>query len=482
MTDSVEELSPISFKSILPDSKDVRVTNINGVAHVWAVDLVFAMKGKTRGDAARLLREVPEALFSSKNMIIMPMPGTGNARTKLVASDLVCSLAKAIPSIKSEKLKRDACDIINSHFGLSTSASAEDTDVNMRGASADEAAVDEVEEVARGIERFSLASIIPNSEDVRVTNIDGVQYIWAVDLIVAVTGKDKNQAGEILRNLLATKMFAPEKLWKKVLPGNGRWDAKLVTVEDAVELILASPGPGAKTIRRQASNFMVRALGGDPTLIKEIEENAVSNAPINRIARASLAGVPPKAVVKRVCIAQSQESPQAIHVARNNEIIFDAFQKYMEIQERAQDPKARSTFSEMLMNNTQTLLATPAIDKPQPEPGYIYCLQSSRYPDEVKIGRAPRIYKINKEYRDQNEDIVLTYRYSVRTLDYKRDEKLAHDYFASVREPCKGELFRTTPEKVRDFFEREIRPRYHQECATDVDMDEGEEEDMDVEI
>ena len=57
MTDSVEELSPISFKSILPDSKDVRVTNINGVAHVWAVDLVFAMKGKTRGDAARLLLE-----------------------------------------------------------------------------------------------------------------------------------------------------------------------------------------------------------------------------------------------------------------------------------------------------------------------------------------------------------------------------------------------------------------------------------------
>ena len=211
MTDSVEELSPISFKSILPDSKDVRVSNINGVAHVWAVDLVFAMKGKTRGDAARLLREVPEALFSSKNMIIMPMPGTGNARTKLVASDLVCSLAKAIPSIKSEKLKRDACDIINSHFGLSTSASA------------DEAAVDEVEEVARGIERFSLASIIQNSEDVRVTNIDGVQYIWAVDLIVAVTGKDKNQAGEILRNLLATKMFSPEKLWSKVLPGNGRW-------------------------------------------------------------------------------------------------------------------------------------------------------------------------------------------------------------------------------------------------------------------
>ena len=436
--------SPISFKSILPDSKDVRVTNINGVAHVWAVDLVFAMKGKTRGDAARLLREVPEALFSSKNMIIMPMPGTGNARTKLVASDLVCSLAKAIPSIKSEKLKRDACDIINSHFGLSTSASA-----------VDEAAVDEVEEVARGIERFSLASIIPNSEDVRVTNIDGVQYIWAVDLIVAVTGKDKNQAGEILRNLLATKMFAPEKLWNKVLPGNGRWDAKLVTVEDAVELILLYPGPGAKTIRRQASNFMVRALGGDPTLIKEIEENAVSDAPINRIARASFAGVPPKAVVKRVCIAQSQDSLRPAYMGRH-EFIGNLIAEYRDLNGGDIDTKARATLSEMLISNARDFLATPvvaALDKPQPEPGYIYCLQSNRYPDEVKIGRAkkikPRIYKINKEYRDQNEDIVLTYRYSVRTLDYKRDEKLAHDYFASVREPCKGELFRTTPEKVR---------------------------------
>ena len=267
--------SPISFKSILPDSKDVRVSNINGVAHVWAVDLVFAMNGKTRGDAARLLREV-----SSANIITMSMPGKGNGRTKLVASDHVCSLTMAIHGIKSEKLKRDVCDILSSHFG--------------------------------GIERFSHVS----SED--------------------------------------------------VLPS------------------AAKAGPSELLTRGQ-----------------------------------------------QVC---------------------DLYERYKQSFGSDVATEVRQEYNKAMQEIFQYL------NPSNPKRGYVYCFQSSRHADEVKIGFTNnvkrRLYEVNKQYKDNGNNIVFTYRYSVRSLNAPEDEKLAHAHFASVRLPGPGELFRTTPESVRDFFER----------------------------
>ena len=334
-----------------------------------------------------------------------------------------------------------------------------------------------------GIEKFSLASIIPNSEDVRVSYFDGEPLIWVVDLIIAIKGGTRSNASRDL-DLIPKDLFDIQRLMVKDLPGNGKWPVRLANLQDAIDLVLVLPGDTAKRVRRKASNYMVRALAGDPTLILEIEEHAVSDAPINRIARASIRATPPAAVVEPVAKRVRIEADPSELLTRGK-LVCDLYDRYKQSSDGNIASEVLQEYNKAMQDIFRFLTPSNSVVEPKRlKTGYVYCFQSSRHADEVKIGCTNnvkrRLYEVNKQYRDNgNEMIVFTYRYSVRSLHAPEDEKLAHAHFASVRLPGPGELFRTTPEKVRDFFEREIRPRYHQ---ADVDMDEGEEEDMDVEI
>ena len=78
-----------------------------------------------------------------------------------------------------------------------------------------------VEEMTRGMSMISFKSIIPNAEDVCVTDIDGVPHLWAVDLAMAVTGKNRKDAGEMLGDLKAD-FFDPGNFRLKKIAGNGK--------------------------------------------------------------------------------------------------------------------------------------------------------------------------------------------------------------------------------------------------------------------
>ena len=86
------------------------------------------------------------------------------------------------------------------------------------------------------------------------------------------------------------------------------------------------------------------------------------------------------------------------------------------------------------------------------------------YPYEVKIGHTnnikSRLSRLNREYHARGLDIVLTHAYSTPSHDGHRDERLAHEHFRAARVPGLGELFRTTPESVRDYFAQVVEPRY----------------------
>ena len=77
-----------------------------------------------------------------------------------------------------------------------------------------------------------------------------------------------------------------------------------------------------------------------------------------------------------------------------------------------------------------------------------------------------RISKLNYQQMRDGLDDPMIYRYSVRTLYPERDEKQAHIEFAAFRLTKKEELFRTTPESVRDYFNKVLRPRYLIESGT----------------
>ena len=118
---------------------------------------------------------------------------------------------------------------------------------------------------------LSLSTLIPGSNGIRVTD-DIPPRVWTVDLVMAVTGKDKRHAAECLRDVHPS-LFDQSKLITRMQQGNGKWPVKLLTFDDAMELIMVLPGKMAKQCRLAVCDLLKRYLAGDVSLIPEIHHN-----------------------------------------------------------------------------------------------------------------------------------------------------------------------------------------------------------------
>ena len=132
------------------------------------------------------------------------------------------------------------------------------------------------------IKTLSFDEIIPGNS-VRVTS-DGM--IYAVDLTMVITGKNRDDAGMVLRRLPEEMS---DKLTEKKTGGQGNYRTKLVSFNDALELIMVLPGKMAKEMRSKFADIIKRYLAGDGALLKEVQANAKSSHPIAQMARESLA-------------------------------------------------------------------------------------------------------------------------------------------------------------------------------------------------
>ena len=119
---------------------------------------------------------------------------------------------------------------------------------------------------------------------VRVTD-DSLLY--AVDLVMAMTGHTRDNAGKTLRRLDPAK-FHPDKLSERQISSRGGPMTKLVTFENALLLVMILPGETAKEVRIQFRDIIQRYLSGDKTLKDEIDVNAASNTPIALLARGNM--------------------------------------------------------------------------------------------------------------------------------------------------------------------------------------------------
>ena len=122
--------------------------------------------------------------------------------------------------------------------------------------------------------------------DVRVTD-DGL--IYAVDLVMVMTGLNRNDAGQVLRRL-PDNVFPSGNLPERTLPGKGNAHTKLLTLQHAIELVMVLPGKLAREARVQFANVIRRYMAGDGSLVQEIQANAESNSPLAQMARDSLEG------------------------------------------------------------------------------------------------------------------------------------------------------------------------------------------------
>jgi len=104
---------------------------------------------------------------------------------------------------------------------------------------------------------------------VRITE-DGLLY--AIDLVMVVTGKNRNEAGEAIRRI-PEDLFSSDRMTERKVPGKGMTKTKLVKFEDAIELIMVLPGKMSRSCRKQMADVIVRYLDGDFSLVNEIAEN-----------------------------------------------------------------------------------------------------------------------------------------------------------------------------------------------------------------
>jgi hypothetical protein len=132
---------------------------------------------------------------------------------------------------------------------------------------------------------FSFAEVVKGCDaSVRVTD-DSLFY--AVDLAMVISGKDRNNAGRDLRDL-PDAVFQSTKFVDRQISNHGGHKTKLVSFENALELIMVLPGKVAKETRKAFASIIHRYLAGDKSLITDIEANAGSSSPIAQLARASL--------------------------------------------------------------------------------------------------------------------------------------------------------------------------------------------------
>ena len=127
---------------------------------------------------------------------------------------------------------------------------------------------------------LSFEEILPGGS-VRLTN-DGMLY--AIDLVMVISGKNNNDAGKDLRNL-AEETFASSKFIERKTPGKGNSKTKLVSFTNALELVMILPGNRVKALRLQFVNIIKRYLAGDQSLVQELEFNAKSQDQVQVLAR-----------------------------------------------------------------------------------------------------------------------------------------------------------------------------------------------------
>jgi hypothetical protein len=134
-------------------------------------------------------------------------------------------------------------------------------------------------------------------------------------------------------------------------PGRGQTPQPVITFPGAIKLAMFLPGEYAKNNRLLMTNVIVRYFAGDPSLIREIEANAMSDASIPNMAREAM-----------LCDGNSSKEECSLKRKREElellkfetEVTVNIAQAYTEIcSNSAMDEHAKTVFKEAMLRTVQ---------------------------------------------------------------------------------------------------------------------------------
>ena len=107
----------------------------------------------------------------------------------------------------------------------------------------------------------------------RIMVVNKVKYVSGIDLVSVVTEKNNNAAGEFIRDILVKHPDVQGHILKRKFRGKCMKNTPSFNARGCVMLMNLLPSPKAALWRCKCADALVRYLGGDQSLIDEIEKN-----------------------------------------------------------------------------------------------------------------------------------------------------------------------------------------------------------------
>ena len=267
----------IVFDEIVPDAT-VRHVMINDTQYLSVRDLIMCLCGQNSYQACRIWKHFPDSETEklTESLRTFTFPGPGQLNQSVITFPGALRLIALLPG-KNATINRSAvAKILRRNFKGDPSL-MEDAIVDKKPS----AVFDPNKETSL----IPFDDIVPGAT-VRLCVIDGIQYLSARDVIMHVCGKKNDEAGLVWRRMPDSQK-AELKAFQ--FPGRGQQVQPVITFPGALKLIMFLPGEKAKKHRSAMVKILTRYFAGDASMIKEIEENALSEAQVPQLARASLA-------------------------------------------------------------------------------------------------------------------------------------------------------------------------------------------------
>jgi hypothetical protein len=94
-----------------------------------------------------------------------------------------------------------------------------------------------------------------------------------MDFVMAVTGKNNNQAAEVIRKLKKYNTMSFVNIQMFQFPGVGQREQYVLDTRQAIGLLMVLPGSSAKMFRMECVQLLTQLFAGDPALHALLEEN-----------------------------------------------------------------------------------------------------------------------------------------------------------------------------------------------------------------
>lgn len=131
-------------------------------------------------------------------------------------------------------------------------------------------------------------SELVDGASVRICHIDNVAHLSVRDVIMVVCDKSMGDASKVWARI-SEEIKGRLDVHLESFKFHCEQPSRVITLRGAIQLIMHLPGNMAGEFREKACDIILRYMAGDESLVPEIMANAASAAPINVLARESLA-------------------------------------------------------------------------------------------------------------------------------------------------------------------------------------------------